>query len=152
MKGGFMEVEDMKSISTRIKCVSCGSDMVMVILLPSDEPKVSNITNVISQRSNTKIHRTSRKSTGPKKAPPSGSLGIQVRRLRDQMGWSIYELSSRSGVSPIAIKAIEGDVRKYIHTKTLSKLAKALNVLPEGLKDSKIRVVPPGASGRPEGR
>lgn len=54
--------------------------------------------------------------------------GYTLRALREKAGMSQDELSLKSGVSRTTIWALESGQEKVTTTKTLSKLANALNV------------------------
>jgi len=56
------------------------------------------------------------------------ALGETILMLRAKNGYTIPELSKRSGVNVATISDIERGKKKNIHAKTLYKLASALSV------------------------
>ena len=62
----------------------------------------------------------------------SETVGQLVRRLREQRGWTSYELAERSGLNRSIVSKLERDLRSP-SPETLAKLADALEV---GVEDS----------------
>lgn len=55
-------------------------------------------------------------------------MGFYIKKIREERKMSQTELSQKSGVSRATIWNLENGVDKVTTTKTLNKLAKALNV------------------------
>lgn len=51
-----------------------------------------------------------------------------LKRLRLEKGWSQEELAERAEVSRMTVVSLEQEPRRVVNSKTLYKLAKALNV------------------------
>ncbi len=60
-------------------------------------------------------------------------MGYRIKELREQKGLSQEELSERSNVCRATISALENDECKMTTTKTLLKLAEALETSVESL-------------------
>ena len=56
------------------------------------------------------------------------TLGIILRRLREERGWSQGQLSVRSGVDQSHLSKIERDVHETINARVLARIADALNI------------------------
>lgn len=54
-------------------------------------------------------------------------VGQRVQRRREALGWSIQEVSRRSGVSASYISRLESGERTNVGLETVQKLARALN-------------------------
>ena len=54
-------------------------------------------------------------------------MGYKIRELREQLKMTQEELADKSGVCRSTISALENDTAKATTTKTLVKLAKALD-------------------------
>lgn len=55
-------------------------------------------------------------------------MGYRIKAVREQIGMSQVQLSKKSGISRATIWMLENGEDKITTTKTLSKLAEALNV------------------------
>lgn len=55
-------------------------------------------------------------------------MGYKIREYREKKGFTQDELASRSGVGRVTISLIETGATKNVSSKTLLKLAKALDV------------------------
>jgi transcriptional regulator with XRE-family HTH domain len=64
---------------------------------------------------------------------PSTPLGLRIRRLRQEHGWTQEELSTISGVSQVYISRLESGHTKTVKVDTFYKLAKALGVSMDSL-------------------
>jgi DNA-binding Xre family transcriptional regulator len=64
-------------------------------------------------------------------------IGLRVRELREQRGWSQAELCRQSGVRQATLSAIENNRTKGVDFETLEKLAVALEVHPAALIEKK---------------
>ena len=71
------------------------------------------------------------------------ALGKNIRRRREQLGWTLDQLSERSGVEIGTISALE--VRDNKRSQYATALAKALGVSIEGLESGALLtpVLPP---------
>ena len=55
-------------------------------------------------------------------------MGYRIREIREKCGMTQMQLSEKSGVSRATICALESGCEKVTTTKTLSKIADAMNV------------------------
>lgn len=55
-------------------------------------------------------------------------MGYRIKHIRERIGMTQMELSAKSGVSRATICALENGSEKITTTKTLSKIATAMNV------------------------
>lgn len=55
-------------------------------------------------------------------------MGYKIREVREERGMTQEQLAQTSGVSRMTISALENGTTRATTTKTLLKLAKALNV------------------------
>ncbi|MBE0430054.1 MAG: helix-turn-helix transcriptional regulator [Thermoleophilia bacterium] len=55
-------------------------------------------------------------------------LGSNIRRLRDEHGWSAEELSRQSGITMYTIYQIENSIQENPRLGTLQKIADGLGV------------------------
>jgi DNA-binding XRE family transcriptional regulator len=70
------------------------------------------------------------------------ALGVRFRRIRERMGWSLTDLSERSGLTRAAISRLENGWNLNPTLETLFRYAEALGV---GLS---LSVNDPGGSGK----
>jgi len=61
------------------------------------------------------------------------NLGIRIKQLRKQKGWSQLRLAEYAGVSKTAIGDIETGVKTRLTRKQRTKISKALGVATEEL-------------------
>ncbi|MBA4509173.1 helix-turn-helix transcriptional regulator [Clostridium sporogenes] len=55
-------------------------------------------------------------------------LGLNIKKFREQKGWSLSKLKQESGVGYATLHDIENGKSKKMNSKNLEKVAKALNV------------------------
>jgi transcriptional regulator with XRE-family HTH domain len=56
-------------------------------------------------------------------------IGTEVRRRREKMGLSQYELAQKCGVARLTLRELEGcNLTGGMHTKTLSKILNAFGL------------------------
>lgn len=60
-------------------------------------------------------------------------MRLLIKEIREKIGFSQSELSDKSGVSRATIWALESGNAKVTTTKTLKKIADAMNVTPNEL-------------------
>lgn len=61
--------------------------------------------------------------------PEMQKLGQYLRRLRQELGWSIYEIAKKIETTPSYVSKLEcGNILKSINAKTLVKLAQSYEV------------------------
>jgi transcriptional regulator with XRE-family HTH domain len=70
-------------------------------------------------------------------------LGVNVRALRERIGWSQAELSRRSGVPQSAINDLESGKQKELRSDNLKRVAEALEVSVDALLTGEVVARPP---------
>jgi transcriptional regulator with XRE-family HTH domain len=55
-------------------------------------------------------------------------LGLNIKKFREQKGWSLSKLKQESGVGYATLHDIENGKSKKMNSKNLEKVAKALNI------------------------
>lgn len=69
------------------------------------------------------VHKTVNFKTIPAEMQ---KLGQYLRRIRHELGWSIYEVAKKIGMTPSYISKLEtGNILKSINAKNLVQIAKA---------------------------
>ncbi len=61
------------------------------------------------------------------------TLGQRVRKQREKLGLSRYQLAKDSGVDAASVHRIENGIQTGVRVETAEKLAKVLHVLPSTL-------------------
>lgn len=60
-------------------------------------------------------------------------LGKNIKRIREEKGWSAYKLYKKAGVGSATISGIESGTRQSLNSDTIKKIAKALSVTTDSL-------------------
>jgi len=65
-------------------------------------------------------------------------IGKKIKRIREQKGFSINELSEKAGVSKSYLSYIERGIQKNPSLQVLSKIAKTLDITVDYLLDKEV--------------